>query len=146
MCWVISMKRNDLKRKIKPIIKECIKELLLEEGVLSTVISEVMKGTSQSQELQASPKQTTIREQKTKRNINESKNKLAETKKRMLDAIGKGAYAGVDLFENTAPLSAAAAGTQSSAGHGALADVDPDDSGVDISNLPGKNAWKHLIK
>jgi len=146
MCWVINMKRSDLKRKIKPIIKECIKELLLEEGVLSTVISEVMKGTSQSHELQASPKQAATREQETRQNINESKNNLSETRKRMLEAIGKNAYGGVDLFENTVPLSATAAGAKTSTGHGALADVDPSDSGVDISNLPGKNAWKHLIK
>tara|TARA_R110002110_G_scaffold162445_3_gene361756 strand:+ start:1438 stop:1860 length:423 start_codon:yes stop_codon:yes gene_type:complete len=140
------MKRNELKKILKPLIKECIKEVIFEEGVLSTVISEVMRGTSQSQGLQASPEQTTIREQETKQNINESKNNLSETRKRMLDAIGKNTYGGVDLFENTTPLSAAAAGTKASAGHGALADVDPNDSGVDISNLPGKNAWKHLIK
>ena len=140
------MKRDEFKKILKPLIKECIKEVIFEEGVLSTVISEVMKGTSQPQGLQASPEQTTIREQETKQNINESKNNLSETRKRMLDAVGKNAYGGIDLFENTTPLSATAAGTKTSTGHGALADVDPNDSGVDISNLPGKNAWKHLIK
>ena len=140
------MKRDEFKKILKPLIKECIKEVIFEEGVLSTVISEVMKGTSQPQGLQASPEQTTIREQETKQNINESKNNLSETRKRMLDAVGKNAYGGIDLFENTTPLSAQAAGTKTSTGHGALADVDPNDSGVDISNLPGKNAWKHLIK
>ena len=31
---------------MKPLIKECIKEVIFEEGTLSTIISEVMKGTS----------------------------------------------------------------------------------------------------
>ena len=41
------MKRSELKNIIKPLVKECITdESLLEEGLLSNVISEVMKGMS----------------------------------------------------------------------------------------------------
>jgi hypothetical protein len=43
------MKKNELKKMLKPLIKECIKEVIFEEGTLSTIISEVMKGTSGSQ-------------------------------------------------------------------------------------------------
>ena len=38
------MKKNDLKKLIKPLVKECIHEVLLEEGLLSSVVSEVAKG------------------------------------------------------------------------------------------------------
>mgnify|MGYP003659713284 CR=1 FL=1 len=39
------MKRNEIKSIIKPIVKECITELLLQkEGILSNVVSEVVKG------------------------------------------------------------------------------------------------------
>ena len=39
------MTKKDFKRILKPLIKECIKEVMFEEGVLSTVITEVVKGT-----------------------------------------------------------------------------------------------------
>ena len=37
------MKKNDLKQLIKPLVKECIHEVLLEEGLLSNVVAEVAK-------------------------------------------------------------------------------------------------------
>lgn len=40
------MKKNDLKRIIKPLVKECINEILIEEGLLSSVVSEVAAGLS----------------------------------------------------------------------------------------------------
>ena len=53
-------------------------------------------------------------------------------RKKLLDAIGKDAYNGVDLFEGTTPISAAPEAKAGSVDLGA-----PDDSGVDISNLIG---------
>ena len=38
------MKKAELKNMLKPLVKECIKECLFEEGVLSSVVSEVVKG------------------------------------------------------------------------------------------------------
>ena len=38
------MKRSDLKKVIKPLVKECIHEVLLEEGLLSNIVSEVAQG------------------------------------------------------------------------------------------------------
>jgi len=40
------MKRSELKNIIKPLVKECIAEALIEEGLLYTVVSEVAKGMS----------------------------------------------------------------------------------------------------
>ena len=40
------MDKAELKQILKPLIKQCIKEVIFEEGTLSTIISEVMKGTS----------------------------------------------------------------------------------------------------
>ena len=40
------MKKNDLKKIIKPLVKECINEILIEEGLLSSVVSEVAAGLS----------------------------------------------------------------------------------------------------
>ena len=38
------MKRTDLKRLMKPLIRECIHEVLVDEGILAKVVTEVAKG------------------------------------------------------------------------------------------------------
>ena len=38
------MKKNELKQILKPLIKECIKECIFEEGVLSGIVTEVVRG------------------------------------------------------------------------------------------------------
>ena len=43
------MKKSELKSIIKPIVEECIRDVLLKEGMLSTIISEVMIGISRPQ-------------------------------------------------------------------------------------------------
>ena len=49
------MNKKELKQLIKPLVKECISEVLLQEGFLSTIISEVMVGT-QAAVLREQPK------------------------------------------------------------------------------------------
>ena len=41
------MNKDQLKKTLRPMIKECIKEVIFEEGILSSIISEVVKGTAQ---------------------------------------------------------------------------------------------------
>ena len=48
------MKKTQLTRVIKPIVEECLNEVLLEKGLLSNIISEVVKGI---QPIQQSPVQ-----------------------------------------------------------------------------------------
>ncbi len=97
------MNKNELKKVLKPLIKECIKEVLFEEkGALSHIISEVATGLSSTsrsvvtEREQSHPKSTgsksniPVREQKN-RDINKA---LREHKKKLLDAIGADAYGG----------------------------------------------------
>ena len=115
------MKKSDLKKLIKPLVKECIHEVLLEEGLLSNVVSEVAKG------LQPAP---IIKEEKIVKQATpqpKSKNYNSERKK-LMDALGKDAYNGVNLFEGTTPAPA-----DSPAGSVDLGD--PNDAGVDISSI-----------
>lgn len=136
------------KSEFKEMIKESVKEVLIEEGVLKNVISEVVKAVGQVQPAQQPvATQQTFTEQASLEAAEKQKQKLAETRKRMLDAIGKDSFGGVDLFEGTTPMkkggSPAAPATPSSA----LEGVDPSDAGVDISSLlGGANVWKQLIK
>ena len=135
------MSKNDLKKILKPLIKECIKEVIFEEGALSTIISEVMKGTSGSQQIVETkqPKQTRQNFENRERKLKEAKAR----KRKLLDSIGREAYNGVDLFEGTTPAPA----PRTSQGQGPLDDVAPGDPGVDISNIfSGHSAkiWQKL--
>ena len=124
------MKTNELKKVLKPLIKQCIKEVIFEEGVLSGIISEVVKGVDTA---------PVIREQKqvSKPTNGLAKKKLQEQRKKMLDAIGKDSFNGVDIFEGVEPTRE---GNQQSP----LANVSPGDAGVDISEL-FNNSWSKLI-
>ena len=121
------MKKNELKKMLKPLIKECIKEVIFEDGALSTIISEVMKGTSGSQPIVEAkahqPKQDFARQE---RKMEEAK----QRRKKLLDSIGTDAYNGVNLFEGTTPAPA-----QKQQGQGPLDGVAPSDPGVDISSI-----------
>ena len=134
------MKKNELKKILKPLIKECIKEVIFEEGALSTIISEVMKGTSGSQQI------VETQTQKPSQDFATQEKRLKEVKqrqKKLLDSIGKDAYNGVNLFEGTTPAPAPTSGQ----GQGPLDGVAPHDPGVDISNIfSGHSAkiWQKL--
>jgi hypothetical protein len=132
------MTKNELKNIIKPMVAQCIKESLLEEGILSTVISEVVKGMN-AQLMVEHPVVPIPPPQKTPPADITTK-KLQETKQKMLKAIGNDAYNGVDIFEGTKP----APTPQSQNTHGPLKDTDPSDSGVDISGLFNSN-WGKLV-
>ena len=146
------MNKKELKQLIKPLVKECIKEALLEEGMLSTVIAEVVKGTSglvveqRSQKIQETTDRVLETNEDAMRRLQERKVKQQNQRKQLLDAIGKDAYGGVDLFEGTEPLSKGGNPNQGTQPQGALSNYAPDDSGVDISgllNLAG-GSWKKI--
>ena len=129
------MKKTELKKVIKPLVKECIQEVLLEEGLLSNVVTEVVKGLNVSPIVEqkiAAPKQ-----------INKERNNkaLIEQREKLMGAINRDAYNGVDLFEGTTPVPA-----QREQKNGAVDLGDPNDSGVDISSIMGVSSkiWERL--
>jgi hypothetical protein len=123
---------DKLRKVLKPLIKECIKEIIFEEGVLSSIIREA----------QGSPAKDVIKEDKPfSKFVKEPKEnkQLAETRKKMRAAIAGKIGADFDPFEGTKPL------TESQASGGPsqspMAGVDPGDKGIDISNIPGFGKW-----
>lgn len=133
------MNKNELKQVLKPLIKECIREVIFEEGALSSVVSEVVKGMGQPI---VETKQKFPTKQKPQYETDEqAKARLQERRKKMMEAVGGDAYNGVNLFEGTTPAPA-----QGEASHGALSGVDPNDAGVDISAVMGKSAaiWSKM--
>lgn len=141
------MDRKDFKRILKPLIKECIKEVIFEEGVLSSVITEVVKSTQRVNtpppSLQAERKQEVNFEER--RELLEQKRKTElERKRKLLDAAGLN---GVDIFEGTMPLNEGGNPANNSSPQGLFSELTPGDAGVDISgimNLSGRN-WKNLV-
>jgi hypothetical protein len=130
------MKKEQLKNVLRPIVKELINETLLGEGLLSNVIAEVFVGADNAgliKEQKAPPVKNN------KKPINTNKNN--NVRKKLLESVGKDAYGGVDVFENTAPL------PQKADPMSALAGVDPRDEGVDLSDIIslGGSSWSKLI-
>ena len=130
------MNKTELKKILKPLIKQCIKEVIFEDGTLSNIVSEVARGLGTTPVITEA--HTPDNKKMKLESESEAKSRL-ERKRRMLDSIGRDAYNGVDLFEGTTP---APEPTQS--GRGALAGVDPRDPGVDITKFASSGVWKKL--
>jgi len=136
------MKKSELKKILKPIVKECIQEALLEEGVISVLIREVLKGTTTTPPLVATPDAPSATTP-TAPTVDRSgaKKHLEEAKKRLLKSIG----GDVDVFAGTTPLNDRGS-SPATAGSGPLSGISPTDAGVDISSLAGNatNIWNRI--
>ena len=121
-----------------------MKETILTSGILSQVISEVVKGMSPLiVEQEAVPSQQP--QSRYSEILQKSeKSKLSETKKTLLDSIGKTSYGGVNVFEGikeTIP-------DEKSSGSPAnpMQGIAPNDPGVDINQLFDFNKAKILAQ
>ena len=135
------MKKADLKQVIKPLVKECIHEILLEEGLLSNVVAEVAKGLQSNVVLEsASGRTETVEREHIQQKSQEGRQKMQKYRNDLMESIGADAYNGVNLFEGTSPIQE----HQTTAGHADLGS--PNDGGVDISNLVGgaTQVWQAL--
>jgi hypothetical protein len=139
------MKRSELKKIIKPLVKECVQETILNDGLLSNIISEVVQGMGN--QFINENKESIVPELSNENSVRmeQLNERRRETRKKLLDEIGKDNFNGVDIFEGTTPIrdsGSPSAHSQASP----LSGHDPDDAGVDISGivaLGGKN-WKAL--
>ena len=131
---------HKLKKVLKPLVMECIKEAIFEEGVLSTLVAEIVSGMGQP--IVEQKKQEFVAP---KRDTEAVAKRLQESKNKMLEAIGKDAYGGIDIFEGTEPLRNGGS-PGASPSHSPLANVDPNDKGVNIDGLMGAfgNKWNAL--
>jgi len=145
MPWTIfwrnyKMNKNELKKVLKPLIKECIKEVLLEkEGVLSNVISEVVRGV-QVPILESKESISTDHDEK---KIEEARRKYEEERQRKIKRLNE--VTGGKFFEGTKPIKKEA---NSGSQYGPMGSQSPSDPGVDITGIlalaGGK--WKQHTK
>ena len=103
------MKKSELKETLKPLIKECIKEVMFEDGTLSSIISEVVKGIGAQPLMVEAPtpeaKPTdTAREQKLAEMRQEHLKEVEEQRRGLNEAVSK-RLGGIDVFEGTSPIS-----------------------------------------
>ena len=120
------------KRELKNINKECVREVILENGMLSGIVSEVVHG------LGSKP---LVQESHSRKIQQEAESQASHTRQKMLDAVAANSYteakkrfSNPEMFEGTRPLTE---GNQKSA----LGGIAPNDPGVDISNIPGMRNW-----
>jgi len=144
------MKRSELKKIIQPIVKECVQDILLKEGLLSNIVSEVAKGMGGQVIQESRPAPSTTAKALGIAPARDDQARLDEIKARkrkLLDAIGKDAYNGVDIFEDTKPIVETKKSNMGPANPLTGDGRTPDDPGVDITgilSIGGKN-WKALM-
>jgi hypothetical protein len=121
------------KSELKNIIKECVKEVIFEEGVLSGIITEVAQGLTGASIIQESsyPRQGSAPAE-----VKQQMRKAMQTKPHNYEDA-KRKFQNPALFEGTRPV-------PGDKGQGALSGQDPKDPGVDISNIPGLQHWGTL--
>ena len=128
------MDKSELKKAIKPLIKECVREVLMEQGLLKIV----------SESTVVKPKEPVAKATRTEQAP--TKKPVNENHRLMMEEIGRSGYLNsrFDPFSGTQALTEAQA---TGAATGPMSSVDPNDPGVDISNLMNgnKNVWKALV-
>ena len=132
------MKKTDLKQLIKPLVKECIHEVLLEEGLLSNVVAEVARGLQPNLVVESQEAATEVPQ--LKRKAEKSRVQMKEHRQKLMKAIGQDAYGGINLFEGTEPT------THSEPQEGQPDMGNPNDAGVDLSSILGNSAeiWQSI--
>ena len=123
------MKLNEFKKLVRPMIKEMVREVMLEEGMLSNIVAEVASGLVLSEtRVKSQPRQDP--------DLDNYKQDLK--KQAMVEQMRKSQPM---VFENTRPPAG-----EPKAGK-PLSGADPNDPGVDISSIIGMSNgnWGKLI-
>ncbi len=125
------MKRSQL----KALVKECVREIILEEGLLKTIVTEVAEGLNAGLVVESRQAPAPSHEQNFRKQMNDSR-------KKVIGSIGKSGYEDAKrkfdnpaLFEGTKPI----ADSRSPIG------VDPSSAGVGIENIPGMSNWGNIL-
>jgi hypothetical protein len=141
------MKQDELRQILKPLIKQCIKEVIFEDGVLSGIITEIVKGLDartmivessapRATEVEVSqPRETAQRRAALEENRREHRQQMEQQRQSLTESIG-GRLNGINVFEGVDALKKA--GNPSggvTAPSSPLEGISPSDPGVDITKL-----------
>ena len=125
------MKPSEFRKILKPLVKQTIREVLFEEGVLSNIVSEVVSGIANQQVM--------VEARDVKQEDQRSREKYEKQRQDRIRRLNESSKLG-SAFEGTKEI-------VDSSGHGPLANVQSNDRGVDISAIEkiANGKWKHLI-
>ncbi len=144
------MKKSELKQLIEPIVKECVNEniqaILLESGLLSQVISEVVKGLqpvlveNKQQVVKESFEQPSFKQQSILKKVNDTKanSENEELLKSRMSFRGINIFEGIQQNIPDEPVS--------SKPGDAMSGIEPNDPGVDISGLFNPQLARAIMK
>jgi hypothetical protein len=141
----MKLKKEELKSVLKPVIEECVREMIAEKGFLSSIISEVYASTGNRTVVQETKQEYKQKESEfIKQKSSQANQALTEHKKKLMDVIGKNAYGGVNVFENVQPIDAP---KENKSAPSALEVLDPANTGgVNIDKIPGMGKWASVLK
>ena len=127
------MKSSEFKKILKPLIEQTVREVLLQEGVLSRVVSEVAKGLNP---VLVSENKKSDLSMHDKQELEES---YMRQKQERIRKLNESTSFKNSVFENVSPI-------PDSGGRGPLSGVAANDSGVDISAIQSlaNGKWKKL--
>jgi len=125
------MKASEFKKILRPLIKQTVKEVMLEEGILSNIVAEVARGLSGNL-------------------VVESAMDKEVDHQREAEALEKQRQERIKKLNESSKVGNAFAGTKEireQTSHSALSGVNPADRGVDISAIEkiANGKWKQLI-
>ena len=127
------MKADEFKKILKPLIEQTVKEVLLQEGVLSKVVAEVARGLQQP----------LVERQATPINVadNHREEEYEEQRQERIKRLNESTGIGAEVFNNVKNIPEA--NSQSP-----LSGVRSDDAGVDISGIQklASGKWKQLAR
>ena len=132
------MKKTELKKALKPLIKEAVREVILEEGMLSNIVTEVARGLS-SQRLVAEGMTITRPAEPPQEDLEEKARRAEAQRQEKIRRLNESSKFG-DVFRGTKEI-------VTEQGQGALSGVSPGDKGVDISGIEAlaSGKWKALM-
>ena len=140
------MKKEQLQKILKPLIKECIKEVIFEEGVLSNIIKEVAVGIGSQQTIVESVQEPSQDFSRQRVELQEEARAAMQEKKRRLEESMGGGFSGI--FDSTEPLSSGGSVQKEGSAQSPLSAYAPNDAAVDINglmNIAGGHNWKKMI-
>jgi len=136
------MKKSDL----KILIKECIKDVIFEEGVLSGIITEVANGMNLVAGRSVVNNSSSPKTDEIARQSAAACNLMEEKREEVLKVISSNSYddlkqkfSNPEFFKGTTPLT-------ENKGQSSLSGVPSVDSGLEISSIPGFENWGHVAK
>ena len=141
------MKKEQLQKILKPLIKECIKEVIFEEGVLSNLIKEVAMGIGSQHPIVEAKQEPSQDFSRQRAELQEEARAAMQIKKKKLEESMGGGFSGI--FDSTEPLSSGGTvATSEGSSQSPLSNYSPSDPGVDINglmNMAGGHNWKKMI-